>query len=148
MKRKTLVLLAVVALVAAKSPEGDANKKDLDKMQGDWAAVSMVNDGAKASDDEAQCLFRTVKGQQHTLYLYNKPLMKGRFKIDATKKPKTIDLVITTGFGKGQPILGIYELDGDRWKICNAGPGKERPKDFSAKKGSGHTLVLWEREKK
>jgi uncharacterized protein (TIGR03067 family) len=146
MKAQVLLLVAL-ALIAAKSPD-DANKNDLDKMQGDWAALSMINDGARASDDEAQCLFRTVKGQNHTLYLFSKPLISGTFKIDATKNPKTIDVKTTKGLGQGTTILGIYKLEGDRWSICNAGPGKERPKDFTATKGSGHTLVVWEREKK
>jgi hypothetical protein len=45
-------------------------------------------------------------------------------------------------------LLGIYELEGNTWKVCYAMPGKERPKDFSAKEGSGQTLAVWEREKK
>jgi uncharacterized protein (TIGR03067 family) len=89
-----------------------------------------------------------VKGDHHTLYLFNKALSKGTFKIDATKKPKAIDFRTTSGLTEGQVMLGIYEIDGKHWKICYAAPGKDRPKDFSAKKGTGHTLVIWEREKK
>jgi uncharacterized protein (TIGR03067 family) len=37
-------------------------------------------------------------------------------------------------------VLGVYELDGDEFRICYAPPGKERPKDFSAKAGTGHRL--------
>jgi hypothetical protein len=38
---------------------------------------------------------------------------------------------------------GIYELNGDTLKSCVASPGKERPTEFSAKAGSGHTLRVF-----
>ena len=42
----------------------------------------------------------------------------------------------------------IYAIEGGRVKYCTAAAGKERPKEFSSKEGSMHTLVVWEREKK
>jgi hypothetical protein len=44
--------------------------------------------------------------------------------------------------------LGIYELSGDTYKLCYAPPGKDRPKEFSAKEGTGYTLSVWQRKKK
>jgi uncharacterized protein (TIGR03067 family) len=142
------LLLAVGFLVAADEPKSDANKKDLERLQGDWAAVSMIRDGQELPDDDVQSLFRTMKGDQYTVFLFKKVIGKGTFKIDASKKPKTIDLQAASAAAKGQPILGIYDFDGDKWKICYANPGKERPQEFTAKEGSGHTLAVWEREKK
>ena len=69
-----------------------------------------------------------------------------RFNGDAAHKPKQIDS--TPDKMPGKPLLGIYEIEGNRIKVCNAGPGKDRPTAFESKKGSGHTLVIWEREKK
>jgi len=89
-----------------------------------------------------------MKGDQYTVFLFKKVIGKGTFKIDASKKPKTIDLQAAGAVAKGQPILGIYDFAGDTWKICYANPGKERPKEFTAKEGSGHTLAVWERERK
>ena len=140
------LLCTVALLIASDQPKPDTNKNDLERMQGDWAAVSMTHDGHKLPDDDAQSLFRTVKGDQYNLFLFKKVIGKGTFKIDATKNPKTIDF--QPAGAKSEPILGIYELDGERWKICYALPGKERPKDLTAKEGSGHTLAVWEREKK
>ena len=36
---------------------------------------------------------------------------------------------------------GIFELTDDQLRYCVAAPGKPRPTEFSAPKGSGHTLV-------
>jgi len=146
MKSTLILILCAGFLPTIDGSDADAGKKDLEKMQGDWALASFVMDGAKLSDDEAQSLFRTVKGDQYTVFLFDKAIFKGTFKIDASKKPKTID-----AFAPGmpdKPILGIYEIDGDTLKICSAPPGKERPTDFTAKKDSGHSLLIWEREKK
>ena len=141
-------LLAAGLLIAAGPPTRDPTKQDLEKLQGDWAALSMVVDGVRASDDEAQSLFRTVKGNQYTVYLFNKAIGKGTFQLDATKKPRTIDARPAGAPAGSKPLLGIYEFAGGRWKVCFAPPGKERPADFAAKAGSGHTLTVWEREKK
>ena len=140
------VLFAVGLLLAAEQPKSDADKKDLERMQGDWAAVSMIHDGHKLPDDDAQSLFRTMKAEQYTVFLFKKVIGKGTFKIDALKRPKLIDFLPADT--KTKPMLGIYDFDGDAWKVCYSLPGKERPNEFTAKEGSGHTLAVWEREKK
>ena len=43
---------------------------------------------------------------------------------------------------------GIYEFDGEKMKLCFAGPGKDRPTAYTAEAGPGHTLTVWVREKK
>jgi len=147
--RWTILLLGMTGLLlAADPPSGEANQKDLERLQGDWAAVSMTRDGQKVPDDDAQSLFRNVKGDQYTVFLFKKAIGKGSFKLDATAKPKAIDFLPASAPAKSQPLLGIDEFDGDTWKVCYAPSGKEWPKEFAAKEGSGHTLAVWEPEKK
>jgi uncharacterized protein (TIGR03067 family) len=146
MTRFSAVLLSMALTAVIGDSDADANAKDLEKMQGDWAVVSVVRDGVKEEDDNAQSLFRTVKENQYTVFLFDKAVGSGTFKIDATKKPKTIDSFPANLAGKA--ILGIYQIDGDTMKTCYAPPGKDRPTEFSSKKGSEHTLMVWEREKK
>lgn len=147
MKAKLLIVLAFGAL-AADLPKDEAAKKDLEKMQGDWVVVSMIRDGDKVPDDEAQVVFRTVKGDQYTIFRFDKPYGGGTLTLDATKKPRAIDALPASASGKSKPLLGIYEFDGDNFKVCFAPPGADRPTDFSCKKDSGHTLTVWAREKK
>ena len=146
--RRYLLLPFVAALLVAADKPDDASKKDLEQMQGDWGCASTVRDGEKLGDDEAQVVFRTVKGDQYTVSVYDKPVGKGTITLDATKKPKAIDSRPEGAAKDAPPLLGIYELDGDTLRTCYAPAGKERPKDFECKKGSGHTLTVWKREKK
>jgi uncharacterized protein (TIGR03067 family) len=145
-KRLILAVLAAGALAAAEAPRDDPSRKDLEKMQGDWAATAHIRDGLKAPDDDAQALFRTVKGNEYTVFRYSKAIGKGTFKLDATKKPRTIDF-LPAGAG-AKPMLGIYEWEGDGYKVCVASPGMDRPTTFTADAGSGHSLTVWVPEKK
>jgi uncharacterized protein (TIGR03067 family) len=144
---RTIVLTLILSVLAA-APKEDASAKDLARMQGDWACDSFVRDGMKLPDDDAQALFRTVKGNGYTVYLFDKAIGKGTLKIDATKSPRTIDFAPAGAAGKGGPVLGIYKLEGNTLTLCYAGAGTARPKAFAAKEGSGHTLTVWLREKK
>jgi len=146
MTRFSVVVLSMALMAVLGDSDADANAKDLEKMQGDWAVVSVVRDGVKEEDDNAQSLFRTVKGNQYTVFLFDKPVGSGTFKIDATKKPKTIDSFPANLAGKA--LLGTYQIEGSTITTCYAAAGKDRPTAFSSKKGSEHTLMVWEREKK
>ena len=143
MTRAVLLLLAAGTLAAADAPANDG-KKDLERMQGDWAADSYVIDGMKLPEDDAQAYFRTIKGDAYTVARFQRVLGKGTIKLDAAKKPKAIDALPA---GSDKPLLGIYEFDGDKMKLCFAAPGKERPAAFTSAEGSGHTLTVWVREK-
>jgi uncharacterized protein (TIGR03067 family) len=148
MHYRRLLIVAALAALAADGKKDDPSKIDLETMQGDWASVAYVVDGQALSDEDAQSFFRTVKGDQYAVFHFNKPLGKGTFKIDATKQPKTIDAFPANAKDKTKPILGIYEFEGKKYKLCFASPGKPRPTEFASKEDSGQTLTVWERETK
>ena len=147
MRRVTVGLVLAAALGIAASPKEDASKKDLEKMQGDWAAESMERDGMKLDPDDAQAFFRTVKGNSYTVHRYSKKISSGTFRLDATKTPRAIDFMPDFP-ARGKPILGIYRLEGDKLTLRYPAPGQPRPREFSAKAGTGNTVAVWVREKK
>jgi uncharacterized protein (TIGR03067 family) len=71
--------------------------------------------------------------------------MKGSYKVDETKKPKTLDVTMEGG----EKIIGIYELLGDKVKFCMTldEKGTQRPKEFASTAGSGYKLVVLKRAK-
>jgi uncharacterized protein (TIGR03067 family) len=145
MKPQLLLFVAAGLFLGADATDA---KKDLDKMQGDWVLVSSERDGKPAPEDQVKAMKRTVKDDTYTVTLDGKPLVKGTFKVDPSKKPATIDALRSEGEDKDKPMLGIYEFDGDTYKVCFAPPGKDRPTEFASKPGSGHVFSVWKREKK
>lgn len=141
-----LIAIAAATLVADVS-RNDAGADDLRRMQGDWMVAMMKVNGGELPADEAQALFRTIKRDKYTVSRFSKTIASGTFKLDATQSPRTIDST-PAGAADGQPLLGIYEFDGEKLRICNALPGKPRPKTFDARLLSGHTLIVWEPEKR
>jgi len=65
---------------------------------------------------------------------------EGTLELNARKKPKHFDLLFNKGPEAGNPALGIYELNGEDWKLCLTLTGSARPEKFAAAPGSGHAL--------
>ena len=86
----------------------------------------------------------TVAGDQVT-FTKGKDQRKSTYKLDPTQKPKTVDIGMIDGPDKGNTLQGIYEINGDEFKICLAILNKPRPKEFAAKPET--ILETWKREK-
>jgi uncharacterized protein (TIGR03067 family) len=147
MTRYALLFLVTGLLVAADSPKDDAADKDLKKLEGSWVLASGEDNGKKVSEEALKNARLTIEGDRHTVQM-GKTSYRGTHKLDPAMKPKTIDITDTEGPFKGKTVLGIYEVDGDEFKLCYAPPGEDRPKDFSAKAGTGFRFHVWKREKK
>jgi uncharacterized protein (TIGR03067 family) len=139
------IALVVVALFAGFVFAGEG-KTDLDKIQGTWVRASVERDGKPASADELKNTRLTLKGDKYTLD-DGKEKRTGTFKLDATKTPKTLDIIADSGPNKGKTLKAIYKIEDDTFTYCVAGPDKDRPTEFSGKEGSGHTLLVNKREK-
>jgi uncharacterized protein (TIGR03067 family) len=134
------------ALATADDKKDDAVKEEMKKFDGTWQLVSSERDGEKAPAEAIKTAKAVGKAGKVTMSVEGKTVMEADFTVDPTQKPKTIDATATSGPDKGKKSLGIYEFDGDMLKICYS--EKERPKEFSTKKGSGCTLDVYKREKK
>jgi uncharacterized protein (TIGR03067 family) len=141
------VAVAVCMLVAADKPS-DAVKKEMAKLNGEFSMVSAERDGMAVPDELVKTGKRVTKNGETNVSINGNVVMKAKFTIDPTKKPKTIDYTILEGGNKDQMVPGIHEIDGDTIKFCFSAPGKDRPMDFTAKEGSGRTLSTWKRDKK
>jgi uncharacterized protein (TIGR03067 family) len=122
----------------------DAAGRDLGQLQGEWKLVSASREGKEMPADQRAAMQATIKADHFTITRDGKAAEQGTLKLDPAKKPKEVDLVLD----EGKTALGIYELDADTFKLCYAKPGKERPREFSAREGMGHTLSVWGRAKK
>ena len=138
----TLALLGV-----AGARDDDAAKKELEAFTGTWTAVSATKDGKEEPKEGAAKNRLVVKGEKYTFTGSDGVTVEGKHKLNPSKTPKEIEAVHTSGEGKGEKILGIYELTKDTYKVCLAPPGKDRPKEFASKEGTGHRLLEFKRAK-
>jgi uncharacterized protein (TIGR03067 family) len=145
-RTKLLPALGLGLLLAALAP-ADSVKEELEKLTGTWRAVSVTEDGKEMPADKLKEVYLIVKGKNYT-YARGTNIIKGTHKLDPSKKPRTIDAVRTSGDDKGKTLKGIYELKDDSFKVCFAAPGKDRPRGFSAKEGSGNRLIVLKRARK
>ena len=139
--------LVPASTVGAAGAQDDTSKKELKKLEGAWATVSIEAAGQKVTDeDKIKTRKLTTKGEKYTLKVGDETV-QGTIEINPTKKPKTIAVKPESGTNKGKTLLGIYELDGDSLKICLALPDKDRPTAFATAAENGQQLVNYKREK-
>jgi uncharacterized protein (TIGR03067 family) len=128
------------------NPRAKETREDLKKLQGNWKLVSCERNGRQDLMVMRAGLSIFIKGTAMTLRSPAVDRTKTTlFKIDATKKPKEIDMAWPDRLNK--TLLGIYELEGDRSKICQASLGKNRPSKLTTKKNSDPTLMVFQRIK-
>jgi len=150
-KAQFLIIAAIGVSLAADNPQDPASKKDLDGLQGSWKLVSAMRDGKALPKDKVKKTTIVIKDDTFKDDTFVFPdsaeyatSKEGTIKLDATTKPKQMDTTST----EKEVMLGIYELDGDRYKVCFAPTGKPRPSEFASKPGSGNLLQVWKRKKK
>jgi uncharacterized protein (TIGR03067 family) len=73
---------------------------------------------------------------------------EGIFTIDVEAEPHHLDIEFVEGPEAGNWSYGIFEVDGDRFKICLGLVGADRPKKFATSPQSGHALETLRRASK
>ncbi len=145
--RAPALLLLLCPLVPALADD-QAVKEELDRHQGTWRATSSIYDGQEAPAEIVRSITRIVE-KDHVVWKRDGKSFAGtRIELDPAREPKTIDVIPDGGKDRGERVLGIYQLEKDRLTICMAAPGKPRPKEFKAEKGSGRSLRTFIREKR
>jgi uncharacterized protein (TIGR03067 family) len=117
-----LILAALATAVAQNEGRGTKERKGL---QGTWVVVSANVDGKP--DDSSKGVRFTFTDQAVTVDREGKRSAPVVFRVDPTKSPKQIDFE-----ERRPPTAGIYELDGDRLRLCY---GVERTSEFRPETG-------------
>jgi uncharacterized protein (TIGR03067 family) len=117
-------------------------RQDLDELQGNWNIVSMEIDGQEMTGGGSRI---EVRGDRFSSIGMG-CTYEGTVAVHEATKPKSFELHFEKGPEKGNVNFGIYELDGDTWKICLATRGSEPPKEFAAPPGTGIALETLHRQ--
>jgi uncharacterized protein (TIGR03067 family) len=153
MRFRWLAVLTAVILIGADEPNSDAVKQELKKLEGTWKTVSVIQNGTKVPEDKARALIFVLKADGAWIMKDGQDSWRGTFTVEPSKKPKTGNFAILSGKYKGLTTLDIYKLDGDRLTFCyvivptGKESTKDRPSTFASERGTGHVLVVTQREK-
>jgi uncharacterized protein (TIGR03067 family) len=137
-------LLVIASLFPADSRD-DAAWAEFKKFEGTWKLAVVESHGERRTN--APDIWVVHDGQAK-VYANKAYLLTYIHKLDPALKPKAIDQY--TDFRDGKPtttpVRGIYEIDGDTWRICyNMSAGAERPKEFTGAKNTNCRLYTLKR---
>jgi uncharacterized protein (TIGR03067 family) len=117
---------------------------DLERLQGAWNVTSLKVEGQETPESMLGNAQIVIKGNRFTSTGMG-AVYKGTLKLDSSTKPSRLDMKFDAGPEKGNTNLGIYEIDGNTWKLCLATRGAVRPSRFASPPGSGFALETLKR---
>lgn len=142
--RLSFLFLLVVSLLA-----GAASADDADHLQGTWQIIELEANGEKKPSEEFPGWKLVFEGDQVWVVKPEGADPKLRFRLDSTKSPKTIDLVVQEGNDKGKVAPGIYEFSNGQLRLCINifGDPSYRPAEFKTRERDGAGFAILERIK-
>jgi uncharacterized protein (TIGR03067 family) len=111
----------------------------LGRLQGEWSAVELVNDGKRTPDSWLSFGSRSMKGNELKVVFGGQTMVHAKVRIDETTTPIAIDYLSLSGKDEGTVTLGILEWVGDDVRFLMS-RGGARPADFDEPSG---TLSRW-----
>jgi uncharacterized protein (TIGR03067 family) len=107
------------------------------RLAGTWKQVGYERDGVLEPLDEHGWEPRTTfSGDAFVVTLADGSVpIRGTYKLDPTRNPKTVDWTDSVGEDAGKTLLAIYRLEGDSFTFCAASPGLARPTEFKTRTG-------------
>jgi uncharacterized protein (TIGR03067 family) len=129
---------------------GDTLKEERKPLAGTWQLLFWEIDGKKTPEQDLQKIQLVGDAEGKVEYQRDgEVFLAGSAQIDSTAQPAICDFTYTKdtkGSLAGKTVLGIYKIDGDTLTICYTPPGKDRPREFSGKAGSGLGLMIYRRQ--
>lgn len=152
MKRSALLIWAFLAVFGLQAWAADDKVAEEDKkFAGTWVVTGMEVAGnkipAEAINSQGEMTF-TFKGKNYEQKAGDRLVEGGKQDLDPSKSPKQMDITVTDGETKGKKQLAIYEIDGDKIKICAADHDDPvRPTKFETKEGSKNMIFELKKKK-
>jgi uncharacterized protein (TIGR03067 family) len=141
MVSRCLAVVVGLACVAVPAARGDDTSGDAKKLEGTWLVKTATLDGKDVADmKDGQIV---IAGDKLTIKPKDGKETDFTFKLDATKKPKTMRLAFVEKVPSAAPGQVIYALGGDDLKLV-IGPPDKTPTEFTDK---GQPLVTLKRKK-
>lgn len=112
-------------------------------LDGKWNLVRSVASGKEGASPEGS--FLKIQGDLFERHTPNHVFTR-KLKLDTTKNPMEIDLLITNEPDLGKTFLGILECDDDILTIAHSLPGFPRPTSFESTPENQQILSISKKE--
>jgi uncharacterized protein (TIGR03067 family) len=147
--RAFLVATALLLPVSDAWPEGPKATDDARAVLGKWQVTSATQGGALLPGlQDMRIEFTAATLAMHVAVNgKHEPFVAAKYKLDTTKTPRAIDLIIE--LDPNRPIIqpGIYQIQGDELKLCLEAAGLLRPTKFESARDSTANLFVLKRIK-
>ncbi|RCS48319.1 TIGR03067 domain-containing protein [Bremerella cremea] len=140
------MLMAVGALFCADVPPADT-ESDRAALQGVWLLSSGEADGKALPAADMKDGKLVIDGDRYTFSLDTVGTLQGTQHLGELNGVKTIDITDKGGDHKDNTCLGIYEVEGDEFRVVFSPPGEPRPDKFETTPGSGQWMHVWKHVK-
>lgn len=132
MTRMAGIALLAVGMTAGVSAQ-DGLSKELTSLQGTWVITMLDGEAVPAGNPEVAL---TIEKDKYSQTLDGQVIERGTIKVDGSKKPIAMDLIITEGNDANKTQLGVLDIGEKtiRFKLNTAGETK-RPVDFEPADG-------------
>lgn len=144
---KELIGCAMLIAGAGLAQPGD-DPSDLDRLQGSWEIVSLVEKGEPAKKAELETLVVVIDKDTFTTLEKGEAVVKYRIKLDPTKTPRAIDFTHLTGDAKDKTEPGIYVFEKDVLKLVLDEDKKGRPTVFEGKETASYSVMVLKKKAK
>ncbi len=142
---KTIAVLACCLFLTIQPAIGAPENNDAAKLEGKWLPAEAEIGGQKIPLERLEGTLLTLSEGKYIADVAGER-DQGTYKIDATKKPKEIDVMpAPEGPNKGRLLLAIYEWSDDSLRICYELEGGQRPTEFKTAPNSTRMLVRYKR---
>ena len=142
------VMLFAVLLAAGAVRADDAKNAGVSKkVNGTWQLTKGVVGGNALPEAAVKKLQLALADGKYTLTGAESPDV-GTYTLHLDQKPLGLDVKGTDGPNKGKTFLCIFELRGDKMKVCYDLAGKQRPAKFESKPKTAVFLAEYKRVKK
>lgn len=113
----------------------------LERLQGEWSAVELNQQGTPMNPEWLPYGLRTTRGQEMKVVFGGQTMSHAKMRFDDTVSPIAVDYLHLSGSAKGQVAFGIFEWAGDDARFAVAAAGLARPKDFEPRQAV--TVSVW-----
>jgi len=118
---------------------------DLEALQGTWNISELEVNGQRMPAASFKGSKIAVHGSKFTTAGMG-GAYEGTLRLGESNRPKTIDMIFSSGPEKANTSSGIYELTGDTLQLCLTIAGSQRPAEFATRAGSSHAFEILKRD--